>query len=76
MPNKDNFWVSRREDGRWGVKREGAQRASNVCDTQQEAWEQAKGRAKTARGEAFLKGRDGRIRERNTCGKDPFPPRG
>ncbi|MEQ9568321.1 MAG: DUF2188 domain-containing protein, partial [Pseudomonadales bacterium] len=26
--------------------------------------------------ELYIHGKDGRIRERNTYGKDPFPPRG
>ena len=27
-------------------------------------------------GEVFIHGRDGKIRERNTYGHDPFPPQG
>ena len=76
MPNKDNFWTSPREDGRWESQREGSQRPSRVFDTQREAWDYSRDRARTNGGEAYLQGRDGQIRERNTYGKDPYPPKG
>ncbi|MCW3780255.1 DUF2188 domain-containing protein [Defluviimonas salinarum] len=76
MPNKDNFWTSPRDDGRWEAQREGGERASRVFDTQQEAWDYTRERARETGGEAFLQGRNGRIRERNTYGDDPYPPKG
>ena len=76
MANKDNIWTQQRKDGRWESKREGARRASKASDTQAGAWDYSKSQAKKSGGEAFLKGRDGKIRERNTYGKDPFPPKG
>lgn len=76
MPNKGNYWTSPRSDGRWEAQREGSERASRVFDTQREAWDYSRERARATEGEAFLQGRDGQIRERNTYGKDPFPPKG
>ena len=76
MPNKKNFRTQKRDDGKWETKREGASRASKVFDTQAQSWDYTQERARDARGEAFLKGRDNLIRERNTYGNDPFPPRG
>ena len=77
MPNKNNHWVSQREDGNWADKREGSQRASGVYETQQDAFEAAREAAKQEGGEVFIKGTDGQIRERNTYGKnDPYPPKG
>ena len=76
MADDKNYWTQQREDGKWESKREGASRASKVADTQAEAWTYSKGQAKDAGGEAFLKGRNGKIRERNTYGKDPYPPKG
>lgn len=76
MTNKNNYWTQQREDGTWESKREGAQRASKVTDKQAEAWEYSKDRARNQKGEAFLKGRDNQIRERNTYGNDPHPPKG
>lgn len=77
MPNKNNHWISQREDGQWADKREGAERASGLHDTQQEAFEAARDTALREGGEVFIKNRDGQIRERNTYGKeDDFPPKG
>lgn len=76
MANDKNYWTSQREDGQWAVQKEGGERASSLHKTQAEAWEAAKQNARQTGGEAFLKGRDGKIRERNTYGTDPHPPRG
>ena len=76
MSDGKNFWTQQRPDGKWESKREGSERAAKVTETQAEAWDHSKSKAKESGGEAFLKGRDGKIRERNTYGKDPFPPKG
>jgi hypothetical protein len=76
MADDKNYWTQQRPDGKWESKREGAERASKVTETQAEAWDYSKSKAKESGGEAFLKGRDGKIRERNTYGKDPYPPKG
>lgn len=77
MSNNGNFWTQQRPDGKWESKREGADRASKVTDTQAKAWEYSKDHARAEGGEAFLKNRDGKIRERNTYGDgDPYPPKG
>jgi len=76
MPDKKNYWTQKRPDGKWESKREGVSRASKVTNTQADAWTHSREKAAETQGEAFLKGRDGKIRERNTYGKDPFPPKG
>lgn len=76
MPNRKNYWTQQRPDGKWESKAEGAKRASKVTDTQAEAWAHSRQKAAEKKGEAYLKGRDGKIRERNTYGKDPYPPKG
>ena len=76
MPNDKNYWTQMRSDGKWESKREGAGRAGLVADTQAEAWEHSMEMARKSKGEAYLKGTDGKIRERNTYGNDPHPPRG
>ena len=40
MPN--HIYIERRDDGKYAVKREGAERASAITDTQKEAIERAK----------------------------------
>jgi len=61
---------------RWAVKEEGAAEPFAVFKTQSEAWEKAKSIARKERTEAFLHGRDGQIRERNTYGQDPTRHKG
>jgi len=61
---------------RWAVKEEGAAEPFAVFKTQSEAWEKAKSIARKERAEAFLHGRDGQIRERNTYGYDPTRHKG
>ena len=76
MSSKSNYWTSKRNDGKWSVKKEGASRASSTHGTQQEAWNEARRLACGSGSEAFLKGMDGKIRARNSYGNDPFPPKG
>jgi len=61
---------------RWSVRRSGAARASATYPTQQEAIERARELARSQGSELYIHGRDGRIRERSTFGKDPMPPKG
>mgnify|MGYP006292575693 CR=1 FL=1 len=60
----------------WAVKGEGNKRATSVYNTQKEAINAAREIAITQESEMFIHGRNGQIRERNTYGKDPFPPEG
>ncbi|MGE0095131.1 MAG: DUF2188 domain-containing protein [Alphaproteobacteria bacterium] len=60
----------------WAVKSEGSQRASSLHRTQQQAIEQAREVAQNQKSELFVHGKDGRIRERDSFGNDPFPPKG
>lgn len=76
MADKENYWTQQRPDGKWESKREGGERPSKVTQTQADAWAYSKFKAKQSGGKAFLRGRDGEIRERNTYGKDPYPPKG
>jgi hypothetical protein len=60
----------------WAVKTAGASRAGSVHRTQAEAIDVARERAKGNGSEMFIHGKSGQIRERNTYGKDPYPPKG
>jgi len=57
-------------DGGWQVRREGAGRAASVYTTQTEATEAAKSALRRSGGELMIQGRDGRIRESITLGRD------
>jgi Uncharacterized protein conserved in bacteria (DUF2188) len=61
--------------GGWAVKNAGSTRASKVFTTQADAVTYARDAAKKAKTELFVHGRDGTIKERNTYGRDPMPPR-
>ena len=63
-------------EGDWAVKGEGNQRATSVHKTQREAIESARETAIKQGSEMFIHRSNGQIRERNTYGKDPYPPKG
>ena len=62
--------------GGWAIKPEAGKRPSSVHDTQREAIDRAREIARNQGTELFIHGRDGRIRERDSDGRDPFPPKG
>ncbi|HJR57086.1 MAG TPA: DUF2188 domain-containing protein [Rhizomicrobium sp.] len=62
--------------GGWSVKKAGSPRATSTHTTQSEAIATATQLARNQKTEVYVHGRDGRIRERNSFGKDPFPPKG
>jgi hypothetical protein len=62
--------------GKWAVRKTGASRASGTFETQKEAIEAARSAARNEGSELYVHGRDGRIRERSSFGRDPFPPKG
>lgn len=59
----------------WAVKREGARRASVTTGTQREAIDAGRTIAKREATEMLIHGRDGQIREKNSYGNDPNPPK-
>jgi hypothetical protein len=75
--NRDRT-ISRRADGTWENKRNDASRASSIHRTQANAIDAARGMlGNRGGGELTVKGRNGRIRSKDTIapGNDPFPPR-
>jgi hypothetical protein len=60
----------------WSVKKAGAARATSNHETQAEAIAAAVEIARNQKTELYIHGRDGRIRERNSYGNDPKPPKG
>ena len=62
--------------GKWSVRKAGASRASGTFDTQKEAVKKATDIARNQKSEVYIHGKDGRIRERNSYGNDPHPPKG
>lgn len=69
--------VYQRDDGQWVNKRNDAEKASSLHDTQKEAADAAKEMlGNQGGGELSIKGLDGRIRSKDTIppGNDPNPP--
>jgi len=62
--------------GGWAVRGAGAQRPSAVFGTQRQAIDRARETSRNQGSELLIHGRDGRIRERDSHGSDPFPPKG
>ena len=58
-----------------GVQREGADRASSLHPTQADAIDAGRRIAQNERGELFIHRPSGQIRDRDSYGNDPFPPR-
>lgn len=73
--SKRNQHVVPHKDG-WAVRGAGSQRASSVHSTQREAIAAGRNIARSQGTELFIHDRHGRIRERDSHGNDPFPPRG
>ncbi|MGH1362747.1 MAG: DUF2188 domain-containing protein [Calditrichia bacterium] len=70
--------IFRRPDGTWANKKLGATKASSVHDTQKEAEKAATQMLQSqGGGERITKGRDGKIRSKDTVkpGNDPNPPK-
>lgn len=72
---KINQHVVKRAGG-WAVVGEGNSRDTSVHPTQHEAIERAREIAQNQHSEVVIHGEDGKIRDKNSYGNDPFPPRG
>lgn len=59
----------------WAVKGEGSKKFSVITETQKDAITVAKGIAKNNKSELVIHGKDGRIRDKDSYGKDPNPPK-
>lgn len=78
MAKKPDRTVFRNEDGNWANKKKGASKASTVHTTQQAAIDAAREMlGNQGGGELTVKGRDGKIRSKDTIapGNDPNPPK-
>lgn len=74
MAKKDVHVVPRGSG--WAVEKSGGKRASKVTETQREAISAGKKIAEREKSELVVHGENGRIREKNSYGNDPNPPKG
>ena len=61
---------------KWAVRKAGSVRSTETFNTQSEAITRAREIAKNQGTELYIPGRDGKIRERDSYGRDPHPPKG
>lgn len=69
-----NQHVVKRDTG-WGVRGEGNSRDTSHHGTQAEAIDAGREIARNQGAEVVIHGRDGRIRDKDSYGNDPNPPR-
>lgn len=63
------------DDG-WAVKGAGNEKYTSIHNTQAKAIQAAKRIAINQKSELFIHGKDGKIRDKNSYGNDPYPPKG
>ena len=68
-------WVTTRGD-KWAVVGEGNNKATSLHDTQKDAIQAARDIAINQKSELIIQGKDSKIREKNSYGKDDYPPKG
>lgn len=61
---------------KWGIRGEGNTKLTSTFDRQSDAIAAARQISKNQHSELFIHGRNGQIRERDSHGNDPFPPKG
>lgn len=71
-----NIHVTHRPDGNWNVIGEGNKRPTAVVKTQKAGIEIATEKARIDHVEVVIHGLNGKIREKNSYGNDPYPPKG
>lgn len=76
MPKKSNHVIPSKEKGGWAVKKSGSTRASKSFDRKEDAIKYGRELSRKEKTELYIHKKDGRIQDRNSYGKDPFPPKG
>ena len=71
-----NQHVTPHPEGGWQVKGAGNSRATVRTMTQKDAIDVARNIARNQESEVVIHRPNGQIREKDSYGKDPFPPRG
>jgi hypothetical protein len=61
-------------NGKWGVRGEGNSKITKETSTQTQAIDIARDIAKNQESEVIIHRKDGTIRDKDSYGKDPFPP--
>ena len=73
--SKQRVHVTPHKEGGWQVKKGGNEKASALTPTQKDAIEIGKGMAIKGKTELVIHGKDGKIRDADSYGNDPCPPK-
>ncbi len=74
MP-KNQYHLVPDHNGGWKIIKSGAKKASNHFDTKKEALKRARELSKKYKAELKIHDKHGRIRQSDSHGNDPYPPR-
>lgn len=61
---------------KWAVKGAGNSKSTVVCDTQKECIDKARDIAINQKSEVVIHRQNGQIRDKDSYGNDPYPPKG
>ncbi len=75
MSGKKNIHVVPHPTKGWATRKEGASKVGSTHSTQGKAIEQARDQAIRGRAEVVIHRPDGRIRDKDSYGNDPHPPK-
>jgi len=75
MTKKRDIHVVPHKDGGWATRKEGASRVGSKAPTQGKAIDRARGQAKREKVEVVIHRPNGKIRDSDSYGNDPCPPR-
>jgi hypothetical protein len=75
VTKKTTQHVVKSADGGWAVKKGGAEKATKIYPTQEEAITRGREIAKNQKAEFYIHGLDGKIRDKKSYGNDPVPPK-
>jgi len=73
---RKNQHVTPHKDGGWQIKGANNSKATKRTETQAEAISIARDIAINNKSELLIHNKGGKIRQKNSYGNDPFPPRG
>lgn len=76
MGKRRDYHVVPSPRGGWTIRREGAEGTSGHFDRKSDAMDRGRDLAREHRSELIEHGKDGRIRDRASYGKDAHPPKG
>lgn len=71
-----NQHVTPHPDGGWQVKGEGNTKATKITETKAEAVDIARNISRNQGSELIIHDKHGKIQQKDSHGRDPFPPRG